>query len=71
MAAISRRLSDLGRNIDNVSDKTFKRANKCMTDIQIQTMMEGTSRPTKRKKIISKPDLPKFHPFWKLHIPHQ
>ncbi|XP_062570216.1 uncharacterized protein LOC134232271 [Saccostrea cucullata] len=62
-AAINRRLSDLRRDIDIVNDKTFKMANKCLTSLLKQRMTEGTSRPTKHKEIIPKPDLQKISSF--------
>ncbi|XP_061190955.1 uncharacterized protein LOC133199094 [Saccostrea echinata] len=62
-AAINRRLSDLGRDIDIVNDKSFKTANKCLTGILKQRKKEGTSRPTNHKEVISKADLQKISAF--------
>ncbi|XP_069129354.1 uncharacterized protein [Argopecten irradians] len=58
-AAVNRHLSDIGRNMDIVKDSEFKLANKLLSGMLKESMVNGTSRPTNHKEIIGNTDLEK------------
>ncbi|XP_062606354.1 uncharacterized protein LOC134268177 [Saccostrea cucullata] len=62
-AAINRRLSDLGRDIDIVNDKSFKSVNKCMIGMLKERKAEGLSHSTNKRELISEQDLQKISAF--------
>ncbi|XP_061185494.1 uncharacterized protein LOC133193549 [Saccostrea echinata] len=59
-SAISRHLSDIGRDFDIVRDKAFKQANGALTGKLKQNMILGLSRPTQHKAVVSPDDLSKI-----------
>ncbi|XP_062607734.1 uncharacterized protein LOC134269551 isoform X1 [Saccostrea cucullata] len=62
-AAINRRLSDLGRDIDIVNDKSFKSVNNCLVGLFKQRKAEGLSHSTNKRERISEQDLQKLSAF--------
>ena len=59
-SALNRHLSDIGRDVDIVHDKTFKQANGILQGKLKQNMQLGLSKPTQHKPIITQNDLQKF-----------
>lgn len=59
-AALNRKIKDLGRDIDIVRDKEFKKSNDLLNAKLKYMVKSGTSRPTKHKPIITENDLVKI-----------
>ena len=57
---INRYLSDIGRQIDIVHDKSFRKPNQTLNGLLKHRMQSGVSRPTKHKNVIEMSDLKKI-----------
>ena len=59
-SAINRHLHDLGRDLDIVRGREFKRSNAILDGKLKKNLEQGLTKPIKHKKIISKSDLEKI-----------